>query len=268
MLTGLAVIKHEKEDKTHYGYYACSALTYLLAMIGSNLALRWVPYPTQVIGKSAKPIPVMLLGVLIGRKTYSIQRYCFICTIVVGIVLFMMKENRIDTKASEQAIGIGEVLLILSLAMDGLTGAIQDRMRAAHSPSAQHMMVAMNAWSTGFLLVFIVLTGEIGTFVAFAKRHPYVLYQLAMLAITGALGQFFIFMMVSSFGPLACSVVTTTRKFFTVLCSVLIFGNPISAKQWFGAFLVFLGLFADAAFGKGKAPIKTEQYEKHLSNQR
>lgn len=29
-------------DKTHYGYYASSALTYLLAMVSSNMALRWV----------------------------------------------------------------------------------------------------------------------------------------------------------------------------------------------------------------------------------
>lgn len=259
-------MKPEKEDKTHYGFYACSAVTYLLAMVSSNMALRWVPYPTQVIGKSAKPIPVMILGVLIGHKRYSIQRYCFILTIVAGVVLFMMKENKIGSSAvSEQVVGIGEVLLILSLSMDGLTGAIQERMRAAHSPTAQHMMLAMNGWSTAILAVAVVLTGEIFEFISFASRFPYVLVNLALLAITGALGQLFIFIMVSSFGPLACSVVTTTRKFFTVLFSVIFFGNALTSTQWWGAFLVFLGLFADAAFGKG-APKKTEKYEKLVAN--
>lgn len=261
----MTLVKPEKEDKTHFGFYASSALTYLLAMVSSNMALRWVPYPTQVIGKSAKPIPVMLLGVLIGHKSYSIQRYCFVFVIVIGVVLFMMKDVKIDaTKTHEQTIGIGEILLILSLSMDGLTGAIQERMRAAHAPSAQHMMVAMNGWSTLMLAVLVTFTGEIFQFIPFASRYPHVLIQLAMLAITGALGQLFIFIMVSSFGPLACSVVTTTRKFFTVLCSVLFFGNPLSSKQWFGAFLVFLGLFADAAFGK-KTAKKTEKSEKLLS---
>lgn len=259
---GLTIVKPEKEDKTHYGYYACSAITYLLAMVSSNMALRWVPYPTQVIGKSAKPIPVMILGVLIGHKRYTIQRYCFVVTIVVGIVLFMMKEGKVNSSvASEQTFGIGEVLLIMSLSMDGLTGAIQDRMRAAHSPTANHMMIAMNAWSTCLVAVAIVLTGEIFEFISFANRYPHVLLQLALLAITGAVGQYFIFMMVSSFGPLACSVVTTTRKFFTVLFSVMFFGNVLTSRQWFGAFLVFVGLFADAAFGKG-APKKTEKSEK------
>lgn len=264
----MAIFNREKEDKTHYGFYACSAITYLLAMVSSNMALRWVPYPMQVIGKSAKPIPVMILGVLIGHKRYSIQRYCFVFVIVAGVVLFMMKDSKVNNVAStEQAVGIGEILLILSLAMDGLTGAIQDRMRAAHSPTAQHMMLAMNAWSTAILAVAVILTGELFEFIAFASRYPYVLVNLALLAITGALGQLFIFMMVSSFGPLACSVVTTTRKFFTVLCSVIFFGNALTSRQWIGTVLVFFGLFADAAFGKGKgAPKKTEKNEKLLSN--
>lgn len=92
-------------------------------MVSSNMALRWVAYPTQVVAKSAKPIPVMILGVLIGRKSYSLQKYLFILLIVVGVVLFMYKEGQ-TTKASENS-GLGEILLILSLSMDGLTGAIQ-----------------------------------------------------------------------------------------------------------------------------------------------
>lgn len=36
------------EDRTPLYYYASSALTYLLAMVCSNMALQWVPYPVQV----------------------------------------------------------------------------------------------------------------------------------------------------------------------------------------------------------------------------
>ena len=49
-------------DTTPTFYYAISAFFYLTAMVSSNKALLWVNYPTQVIGKSCKPIPVMLLG--------------------------------------------------------------------------------------------------------------------------------------------------------------------------------------------------------------
>jgi len=57
---------------------------------------------------------------------------------------------------------------------------------------------------------------------------------------------------VTSFGPLPCSIVTTTRKFFTILGSVIIFGNPINSRQWAGTLLVFLGLGLDSAYGKEK----------------
>lgn len=48
-------------------------------------------------------------------------------------------------------------------------------------------------------------------------------------------------MTVVYFGPLTCSIITTTRKFFTILASVILFANPISTMQWVGTVLVFLG---------------------------
>lgn len=127
-------------------------------------------------------------------------------------------------------------------------------MRSSSAPSAQHMMLSMNSWSTIILGALLVVTGEAQQFTAFVVKHPELLVHLASLAVAGALGQLFIFMMVASFGPLPCSVVTTTRKFFTVLFSVIFFGNSLTNRQWFGTVLVFVGLFADMLLGKSSAP--------------
>ena len=54
-------------------------------------------------------------------------------------------------------------------------------------------------------------------------------------------------MTVVYFGPLTCSIITTTRKFFTILASVILFANPISSMQWVGTVLVFLGEFIRCA---------------------
>lgn len=255
VILAILIASPQPKDATHSGYYASAALTYLLAMVSSNMALRWVAYPTQVVAKAAKPIPVMVLGVLIGRKSYSMQKYFFIVLIVVGVVLFMYEEGQVN-KNTENT-GLGEILLIMSLSMDGLTGAIQERMRAAAKPSAQHMMLAMNYWSTLMLGAALVITGEGKAFMSFALLHPELFGHLASLALAGAIGQLFIFMMVSHFGPLPCSVVTTTRKFFTVLFSVVFFGNSLSSRQWFGTFLVFSGLFADMFVGK--KPVESDK---------
>ena len=49
---------------------------------------------SQVVGKSCKPIPVMILGVLIGRKRYPALKYLFVLCIVLGVALCMYKDGK------------------------------------------------------------------------------------------------------------------------------------------------------------------------------
>lgn len=112
------------------------------------------------------------------------------------------------------------------------------------------MMLQMNLWSTIFLGAALLLTGEIWQFVEFANKFPFVIWNIFLFSVLSALGQLFIFLTVSEFGPLPCSIITTTRKFFTVLASVVFFGNALTGRQWFGASLVFTGLSLDS-FWKG-----------------
>ena len=233
------VVVDTETDTTPTLYYAACAFTYLTAMVASNKALMWVNYPTQVIGKSCKPIPVMILGVIIGRKKYPLLKYLFVFLIVAGVALFMYKDK--PKSSTETAIGIGELLLLLSLTCDGLTGAVQERMKSEHRTKSGPMMTNMNMWSILILGAALVATGELIEFLKFVQRHPDVLWQMSTLSIASALGQHFIFMCVTDFGPLPCSIITTTRKFFTVLGSVLFFGNALSQRQWIGTALVFSG---------------------------
>merc|ERR1719334_1341898 len=161
-LMGKTVLK-QGEDTTRNSYYAVASFTYLLAMVSSNKALSWVNYPTQVVGKSCKPILVMVLGVLVGRKRYPALKYLFILMIVAGVALFMYKDSA-ATKAqgSDSLIGVGEILLLVSLTCDGLTGAVQERMKVEHKTKSGHMMMAMNKWSIGYLLVGLLITGAGG----------------------------------------------------------------------------------------------------------
>ncbi|KAG1701738.1 Solute carrier family 35 member B1 [Nymphon striatum] len=245
----LMTIMKKETDDTKQTYYASCSFSYLGAMIASNWALRHVNYPTQVVGKSCKPIPVMILGVLIGNKSYPLRKYLFILMIVFGVILFMFKDNT-SSSSNESSFGFGEILLLISLSLDGFTGAIQERMRSEHKTKPGTMMLMMNLWSTGYLAVCLLVSGEIFTFPAFVFRYNFVMYNILMFSVMSALGQLFIFLTVSEFGPLPCSIMTTTRKFFTVLGSVIIFGNTLITRQWFGTIFVFIGLTLDSIYGK------------------
>lgn len=45
---GILYLWPQAEDKTSKLHYSSSALTYLLAMVCSNMSLQWISYPTQV----------------------------------------------------------------------------------------------------------------------------------------------------------------------------------------------------------------------------
>ena len=44
--------------------------------------------PAQVLGKSCKPIPVMVMGAFLGKK-YPLKKYANVALIVAGVALFM-----------------------------------------------------------------------------------------------------------------------------------------------------------------------------------
>ncbi|CAD6187911.1 unnamed protein product [Caenorhabditis auriculariae] len=166
--------------------YASCAASYLLAMIFSNQALQYLPYPTQVLAKSCKPIPVMVFGVLFAQKKYKWRKYLYVLMIVVGVAMFLYKDKK--SKAESQ-FGIGELLLLLSLAMDGTTTSIQDVINKNYRRSALSMMLFMNLYSTVYLAAGLVVTGELFSFFGFMQRHPHIFWDLSFLAASSCGGQ-------------------------------------------------------------------------------
>ena len=76
--------KKQEKDTTKMWMYPACAITYVLAMLASNSALQFVSYPTQVIGKSIKPVPVLIFGVLFAGKRYPLLKYLAILMVVLG----------------------------------------------------------------------------------------------------------------------------------------------------------------------------------------
>lgn len=67
------------------------------------------------------------------------------------------------------------------------------------------------------------------------------MWAILVYSLASAVGQNFIYYMITQFGPLELTAVTTTRKIFTTLYSV--FRNPanrLTKLQWVGCGLVFV----------------------------
>lgn len=168
--------------------------------------------------------------------------------LVTGVGLFVFREDN-QAQYNQNAI-FGTFLIAVSLLMDGLTGAVQDRMRSVSKPSAMHFMFFLNGWSSTILITYMAVTGEGRDLIEFARRHPTIIWQLGLVVLVGTLGQIFLTEMITNFGSLPTSLVTTTRKFFTVLVSVLAFGNDLSPRQWISTGIIFSALFLDALINR------------------
>ncbi|NXE71044.1 S35B1 protein, partial [Calcarius ornatus] len=227
-----------RPDRTRGWLYGACSLSYLGAMVSSNSALQFVSYPTQVLGKSCKPIPGKEFP-LLGR--YPPAKYLCVLLIVAGVALFLYKPKK-GTGDTEHVFGYGELLLVSA----GGTPGAQVGFIPGRNPGILVDLAAPPGCFPG-----ILFTGELWEFLSFTERYPSIISNILLFGLTSALGQSFIFMTVVYFGPLTCSIITTTRKFFTILASVVLFANPISPMQWVGTVLVFLGLGLDAKFGKG-----------------
>lgn len=198
----------------------------------------------------------MILGVLLGRKRYTFRKVLFVLTIVSGVILFIFKD-KYDKKDGEDPLR-GNILIAISLLMDGLCGATEDRMRSVSKPSPLNFMIYLNLWSSIFLVIGIVIFGEGPKFLEFVTKHPEILKYFGMAVVVASLGQIFISSMMSNFGPLALSLTTTTRKFFSVCLSVVVHGNILSYRQWGAACIIFGALFLDAFLNKPKKIVEEE----------
>ncbi|EDQ86934.1 uncharacterized protein MONBRDRAFT_38183 [Monosiga brevicollis MX1] len=225
--------------------FAVPGLTYIGAMLCSNEALKYVNYPTQVLAKSCKLVPVLLVNVLYYGRRPSMLQYLHVALVTVGIILFRWKAGR-DSSESNTTYGL--LLLAMSLAMDGITGPAQEWIRDHHKPSNEQFMFYCNLYGLVYLLggLCFMEDGLNGLlFVVDPQNAPF-LGRLIVFCICGTIGQNFIFLTLRKFGSLALTTVTTTRKFFTILFSVVAYGHVLGFSQWIGVLVVFIGLSVDA----------------------
>ena len=224
------------------------AFFYAFAMVASNQALQHVNYPTQALGKSCKMIPIMFANVMINQTKYSRFKYAAAFFITVGIVCFRLFGGK--TKASGENSNLGLLLLLASLCLDGLTASNQTKYRNEFSTptlrGALQMMFQTNLWACLHLGVLAFLTGDLTTGIQYIQSHPHLMSAILQFSLCSALGQIFIFLTVTGPGPLVCTTITTTRKFFTILISVFLNpNNSLTQAQWGAVGLVFLGLSAE-----------------------
>ncbi|KII84977.1 hypothetical protein PLICRDRAFT_45834 [Plicaturopsis crispa FD-325 SS-3] len=228
-------------------------------------ALAHISYPAMVLGKSCKLVPVMLMNVLLYRRRFAPYKYLVVGMVTAGISVFMLlgprKPHKAGGETTARANAIGTLYLLINLALDGATNSTQDDIFARHPKLTGHqMMFFINAGCTLMTLALALLPlpyvpvlhpavepgAEMWEALRFVQTHTGVARAVGAFAMTGALGQLFIFETLQHFGSLTLVTITLTRKLFTMLLSVVVYNHRLTAGQWLGAAIVFAGISVEA----------------------
>ena len=204
-------------------YLQCSLFITFAAPFGFA-ALTHISYPAMVLAKSCKLVPVMVMNVLLYRRAFARHKYIVVALVTVGITIFMGFGEGGDKKHSAKGQDnpamwhsvIGMTYLLINLILDGATNSTQDEIFARYKVSGQQMMLWINLLCTLLTSLISILPlpyipvlhpskggeSEFKNALEFLRTHPTIIYPLAQFALTGALGQLFIFETLQHFGSL------------------------------------------------------------------
>eukprot|EP00923_Selenidium_pygospionis_P050141 GHVN01086547.1.p1 GENE.GHVN01086547.1~~GHVN01086547.1.p1 ORF type:complete len:273 (+),score=39.14 GHVN01086547.1:281-1099(+) len=221
-----------------------TTLTYTGSLMSTNYALSHVNYPTQVIVKSAKMVPIVVGGFIVFRRRYPLYEYVSTAVVTVSLVMFNWAKIMSNGKSEggDQSL-LGLFFLLMSLICDGLTGPRQDKILSRYNLTSLQLMFHTNLFASIWsCLVFLSIEGIAPLVYVFNNSVGFI----GVFGLCSALGQIFIFMALRNFGSLHLALITTTRKFFTVLLSVLWFRHNLSLLQWAAVILMFSALLSHA----------------------
>jgi UDP-galactose transporter B1 len=194
-----------------------------------------VSFPVATLGKSSKMVPVMIGQLLLGSAKYSIREYIHVALIVGGTAAVSLSGK---SKKGESS-GLGLFFLAAALACDGIVGGTQKRLKAALKEKNMkernfEMQFLTNFYMAITAVIFMFALGEFGPGAEFLQKNPGIFIEILKFSACSAAGQAFIFYTISTFDPLVCTTVTTTRKVFSVLLSIFTKGHAMNHVGWGG----------------------------------
>ena len=228
-------------DGSFYRYSYCS-LSNICSSWCQYEALKFVDFPTQVLSKTSKMIPVMIMGKFVSKKSYQYYEYVVAVMISIGVSLFIMSTQSDMHSLTETTVS-GIILMLGYMGFDSFTSNWQSRLFNEYKVSSIQMMFNINSFSCLFTSVPLILSGGLSYSISFITEHPSFGMHVFFISLASATGQLFIFYTIAEFGPLVFTTIMITRQMFSILLSCLIYGHYLSGQSIVGALVVFVALF-------------------------
>ncbi|XP_073001021.1 UDP-galactose/UDP-glucose transporter 4-like [Typha latifolia] len=222
-------------------------------------SLAFLNYPAQLMFKSTKVLPVMVMGAFIPglRRKYPIHEYISAVLLVVGLILFTLA----DAQTSPNFSFIGVVMVSGALVMDSFLGNLQEAIFTMNPETSQmEMLFCSTVVGLPFLIPPVIFTGELIRAWNSCSQHLYVYAVLVFEAMATFVGQVSVLSLIAIFGAANTAMITTARKAVTLLLSYLIFTKPLTEQHVSGLLLIAMGIVLKL-LPEYKDPIFREQIQ-------
>ncbi|XP_029642462.1 adenosine 3'-phospho 5'-phosphosulfate transporter 1 isoform X2 [Octopus sinensis] len=266
-IIALIVITLQTQPRLTAPLYKCSYSSFsnIMSSWCQYEALKFVSFPTQVLAKASKIIPVMLMGKLISKKSYEFYEYLSAAMISIGVSIFLLTSQDV-TKHKDSVTNFSGVLLLVGyMGFDSFTANWQGALFTQYKMSSSQMMASVNLFSCLFTVVALIEQGGFVESVAFMTKYPTFIFHAVILSLCSAFGQLFIFYTISKFGPVTFTIIMTLRQAFAIFLSCIIYGHPITLLGIIGVAVVFFALFLRIYCNQRKKALASRR---HSNNER
>ena len=242
--------------------FAISGAAQVSAKACTSLALAsGLSFPVATLAKSSKMAPVMGGTLLLGGATYAVREYLQVAAIIGGTAIVSMGSKK--KKSGGDSSSLGLLYIFLALVLDGVTAGYQKRLQSDMAmigvkPKPYDFMFWTNLFMCATALLIALGTMELFAGWDYVTNNPEIFSKILQFSACSAIGQSFIFYTLAHFDPLVLSTVTTTRKIFSVLLSILYKGHSLSWTGWAGVNLACLGIFAEL-----QAKMASKRFKRH-----
>ncbi|KAF9617194.1 hypothetical protein IFM89_035076 [Coptis chinensis] len=204
-------------------------------------SLAFLNYPAQLMFKSTKVLPVMVMGAFIPglRRKYPPHEYVAAMLLVLGLILFTLA----DAQTSPNFSVLGVIMVLGALVADSFLGNLQEAIFTVNPETTQmEMLFCSTVVGLPFLIPPMLATKELFTAWNACYQHPYVYGVLVFEAMATFIGQVSVLSLIALFGAATTAMVTTGRKAVTLLLSYLIFTKPLTGQHGTGLILIAMGI--------------------------
>jgi len=237
------MVRRQPRHKAPLYKYSYCSFSNIMSSWSQYEALKFVSFPTQVLAKASKVIPVMVMGKIVSNKKYEYYEYIVAVLITLGMVFFLFGSDNGSKHRDNATTGSGVIILIAYMIFDSFTSNWQGELFKEYGMSSIQMMAGVNLFSCLLTSVSLMQQGVFYTSLVFMSQFPSFVRDCVVLSICSATGQLFIYYTISVFGPVVFVIIMTVRQALAVVLSCVIYSHPLSAVGVLGVLVIFSALF-------------------------